>query len=257
MRRELVDRAVVTAAQIDLTKTGVGGSPFVGDMSSTGIDVPAFPTTEPNRRYLFRLCAVGVPDRAVCKIHNLRQLLYIGFDQPVEEGQEDEQWRVEIPVTDPLWCFPDGNVSWHLRTVNTFRPDTTIIRPDLGTMTGTSGRGDTTDAALLCFRLPLAPGNYRPLNDGMPYGRAIGGLGSFRDMRYPWSNRGTSLGLEVAGPCTIALYGSVYQTDPDRRPNAPVIAEAGLRNEDLFVFNNPQARYTRIGARMDVELISR
>lgn len=258
MARPLVDRAVIASAQIDPGRTGIGSSPYVGDLSNTGIIVPEFPTTEPNRRYLFRLCSVVVPDRAVCKIHSIRQLAYIGCDLQVEPEDEDQQWRVEIPVRDPLWSFPDGNVSWHLRMVNKFQPDTTVLNPDFGVQSGVSARGDTTDASLLAFRAPIGAGVYRPLNGGAPYGRGVGGLGTFRDMRYPWSNRGTSLGLEVAGPCLLALYASVYQTDPDRRPNKPVgIETAGLRDEDVFTFNYPNARYTRVGGRMDTEIITR
>jgi hypothetical protein len=256
MRRPLVDRAIITSAQVDPARTGIGSSPFVGDASHTGLVVPEAPTTSQNTRYLFRLCAVGVPSDSICILHNFRQLLYIGCDQPTEEDQDDEQWRVEIPVTDPLWSFPDGNVSWHIRTVRPFHPDVTFIPPDVGASIGQSGRGDTTDSALLS--VAPAPGAYGPLNGGMPYGRPLAGLGTIRDMRYPWSNRGTSLGLEIAGPVTLAMYASVYQTDPDRRPNKPVgIETAGLRNEDVFMFNWPQAKYTRVGGRMDVEIVNR
>lgn len=255
MKRALLDRSIVSSAQYDPRRTVVGGSAAVGDLASTGIPVPAVATDGQRGRYLFRLCGVAVPNRMVCVVRHLRQLLYIGTDLETELGQPSEQWHIDIPVTDPLWSFPDGNVSWHLTQTSFFRPDTTLGNTTIGVPV--SYRGDTLDSTLLYTSSTPDPTTYHPINGGMPFGKGVGGLGTFRDMRFPWTGDVGYLGIQVAGPCNLVMYASVFQTDPDRRPNKPVgIETAGLRNEDLFVFNYPEARYTQVGGRMDVDLIS-
>jgi len=251
------DQGIIASAQFDPSKLGVGTSPFVGDLGSTGIRVPAFATTQQNRRYLFRLASVKVPAGTICLIRSLHQLLYIGAEVAAEAGAEDEKWRFEVPVTDPTWCFPDGNVSWHLRS-SSFGTPLAQIFPDLLFPPDTSARGDTTDSALLATAPATFPGNYRPLNGGLPHGiTACPGLDTWRDMRYPWrQDCASNLNIEVRGPTHLAMYASVYQTDPDNRPNKPVLIEtAGLVQEDLFMLNFPTARYTRIGGRIMFDLI--
>lgn len=255
MRSSRLLRSVVSSAQLDPRRAIIGGSPAAGDRTSTGIEVPAAPTLAQNRRYLFRLCGVNVPNRTVCVVRHLRQLLYIGTDLETEQDQPSEQWRIEVPVTDPLWSFPDGNVSWHLTAMTPHKPDTRIGNTTIGQPV--SYRSDALDSVLLYTPGTPDPTSYWPINGGVPYGQPVGGLGTFRDMRFPWTGRSDYLGLQVEGPCLLVMYASVYQTDPDNRPNKPVgIETAGLRPEDLFVFNYPQARYTRIGGRMDTDLIS-
>lgn len=242
--------AFAQSVQIDPSKALSGGTPFAGDLSSTGILIPSTPTASQSTRYFFQLCATTIPTGTIGIIRNIRQLLYIGASLVEEQDQPDGQWLLEIPVTDPLWCFADGNVSWHLRVGQSGSPDTKVF---FDAIFGPpySNRRDTTDSALLA-RTPDAP--YTPLNAGMPYGKDLAGLGTFRDIRYPWAEDDTDLGIEVKGPNRVALYASVHQTNPANRPNKPVgIETAGLRPEDVFVLNYPQARYTRVGGRMKVE----
>jgi hypothetical protein len=246
----------LTSAQYDDAKAFVGSSPFAGETASTGIRVPPIPTIAQNRRYLFQLFSASVQPGARAIIHSLHQLVYIGTELEEEHEQLDAQWLLEIPVTDPLWCFPDGNISWHLRTHNPSRPDTTIFQ-DFPFGFPYSNRRDTTDSCLLA-RVPAAgpPNTYMPLNGGQPYGVCLAGLGAFRDLRFPWIDHNReSLGIVVEGPAQIVLYASVYQTNPENRPNKPVgIETAGLRPEDLFVLNYPLARYTRVGGRIKFEI---
>lgn len=252
------NRAIITSAQVDPSRAGTGSSPAIGDLTNTGIVIPEYTTTSQNRRYLFELCGTYVPDHSVVVIRHLYQMLYIGANVESENEQVDDQWLVEVPVTDPIWSFPNGNVSWHLTVSNIFTPKNRIF-PDVFAA-GTSGyvtRGDTVSPGLMALRPATAPGAYRPINGGKPYGKGLSGLGTFRDIRYPWYGNDHYLGIEVKGPAMVRFFASVYQTDPDGRPNKPVaIEQAGLRNEDVFMFNYPNARYTRVGGRMEVDLIT-
>lgn len=256
---ELIDREIITSAQVDPARTAVGSSPAIGDLTNTGIVIPEYATPNQHERYLFLLCGLYVPGNTVAVLRYLRQLLYIGANVQSENEQNDEQWLIEIPVTDPLWSFPNGNVSWHLTKSTVFSPKNQTF-PDVfaGGGSGYVTRGDVTGPGLIARRPALALGAYEPLNGGMPYGIGIGGLGTFRDMRFPWNDgHDHYLGLQVRGPCLVQFFASVYQTDPDGRPNKPVaIEQAGLRNEDVFMFNYPTARYTRVGGRMEVDLIT-
>ena len=258
-RTELIDRGFITSAQVDPARTAVGSSPSIGDLTNTGCVIPEYATPNQHERYLFLLCGLHVPGNAIAVIRHLHQLLYIGADVQSENAQDDEQWLVEVPVTDPLWSFPNGNVSWHL-TRSTVRTPQTRLFPDLFPA-GTAGyvtRGDVVGPGLIARQPAIAAGAYRPLNGGSPYGIGLGGLGTFRDMRFPW-NAGHDhyLGLQVRGPALVQFFASVYQTDPDGRPNKPVaIEQAGLRREDVFMFNYPTSKYTRVGGRMEVDLIT-
>jgi len=253
---ELLDRGMVTSVQYDLNRVGTGASPYPGDLNSTGIAVPIFPTGNQNRRYLFRLCGLEVPADTICVITALHQLLYIGAKVPAEDGEIDETWLLEVPVEDPLWSFPDGNVSWHLRNLAINSQDRTIFT-DFIFPPGSTNRGDTTDSALISRQPPAGGFGYEPLNGGLPYGKdLVPGLGTWRDMRFPWHHCQPNLNLQVKGPMTIGFFASIYQTDPARRPNKPVIIEtAGLRREDVFMLNYPDAVYTRVGGRIIYDMI--
>jgi len=250
---ELLDRGMVSSAQYDINRVGVGSSPLPGDLNSTGIAVPQPPTLNQNNRYLFRLCGLEVPADTICVINAIHQLLYIGARVPAEDGEVDETWLLEVPVEDPLWSFPDGNVSWHLRNLQANSQDRTIFTDFIFPPDATN-RADTTDSALIS-RQPAPV--YIPLNSGLPYGKdLVPGLGTWRDMRFPWHHCQPNLNLQVRGPITIGFFASVYQTDPDRRPNKPVVIEtAGLRREDVFMLNYPEAVYTRVGGRIIYDMI--
>lgn len=255
---QFVDRRTVSSVQIDPALAGTGSSPMSGDLGNTGLVVPEYPTPNQNERYLFNLCGIVVPQKTIAVIRNIYQLLYIGADVPSEPEQEDEQWLLELPVTDPMWSFPNGNVSWHLTSATASVPSNQIY-PDVfpGGSAQYATRGDALSPALLALRPATAVGTYRPLNGGVPYGSDFGGIGTFRDIRFPWAGNNNYLGIVIKGPNLVRFFASVYQTDPDTRPNKPVaLEEAGLRAEDLFMLNYPNARYTRVGGRLDVDFIA-
>jgi len=221
-------------------------------MSSTGIVLPANPTVSQDSRYLCRLCAIELTEEEVAVVRSIHQLVTIGAYWEIEE----DQYPLEIPVTDPTWCFVDGNISWHFRRV---RPGTAPSRDRYSDVAFAppyaSDRNGQTTAILA--RDPTL-GGYIPLNSGQPYGDAIQSLGTFRDLRFPWSQRNENLDVSVEGLCQVVLYASVRQTDPDTRVQPPVAADGTyLRNEDRFVMAHETARYWRVGARMEVDVYTR
>lgn len=245
------DRQVVYTSQFDPALSFVGGSPFVGDIASTGIVLPATPTPDQVSRYLCRLCAASVAPNTRCIVRSIRQYLSIIGRVTGEHGVP--AWDFELPVRTPLWRFVDGNVSWHLRRVTEREPEELATDVILGFPYSRTRRGLT---AAILGRI-AAPG-YIPLNAGIPYGQDLGSLGNFYDIRFPWEDfdQSDDLGIEVVGPCDLVLYASVYQTDPATRPPFP--GSDDLRNklvevvapEDAFLLRLANARYHRIAGAM-------
>lgn len=247
------ERLVVSSAQIDPGLTGVGGSPFLGDISSTGIVVPATPTVSQDTRYLFRIFSVGLGPNQTAFIQSLIYYLWIGTDKTQPTGV----CHFEQIVTTPGWHLPDGNASFHLRRLNysqqgrlsPFAAPPPIGAP--GTLI-TSSNGLT----------PGLLGNYvgaiyTPLNAGMPYGEGIAGLGTTRDVRFPPNqSHNQDLGLQVTGPGFIEGFASIWQSDPSTRINWAGSKDItdGLCPEDRFLVRFDQCRYWRVGGQMIVDL---
>lgn len=248
---------VTTSTQVDPAKALVGSSPFGGDMSNTGIVLPATPTPSQFRRYLSRLCGAGIDRDEVAFVRSIEQLLTIGAYELVGDPEEDPtRYPLELEVTSPTWSFIDGNVSWHLRHVSpqdraprTLWDDFPLAPPFIMDSQGTS--------AGILARIPV-DGAYLPLANGIPYGEPVADLGTFRDIRFPWNQRFQDLSIEVPGPGTLVLFASVHQTNPDTRVQPNVAVDGTyLRREDRFVLNHPTARYWRVGARMILDVYHR
>jgi len=238
----------VSTAAFDPRKLGVGSSPFLGDISSSMLTIPSVRPRNANnvplttlelqrRRYMYRLCGLGVPANGWCRVRGVRQYLEIGTTLEVT-GASQEQWKFHVrkQVKSPNWSFQDGNVSWHLRFIKCGPYDTKA--PPFGTTFGNPATvrqlQEGTDAALLYDVLPPL---YVPPNGGLPPGDGVGSLGTFRDIRYGWE-KGALDTLDVAytGPGTIVLIATVLQTDPATRPTYPDRMDTSiLEEEDRFV----------------------
>lgn len=248
MRRVIVGGT----SQYDPAKALVGASPYTGDSASTGIVLPASPTLTQSTRYLNRLFTLTVAPEEFVVVRSLHQLLTIGTLLDVGDEQDPTQYPLELPVTDPTWSFIDGNVSWHLRSINpgnylsTLRTDVPFVPPY-----ARGSLGQT--AAILAFNPTI--GSYVPPGGGIPYGSPVSSLGTFKDIRFPWSQVQADLGVRVDGPCQIVMYASVRQTNPDTRVQ-PLVNVDGtyMRAEDRFVFNHPQSRYWRVAGRMEADV---
>jgi len=240
-------RVVKSTVQYDPTLQFVGGSPWPGDLSASGLVLPVAPTTSSELRYLVRLCGLRLGPYVRCVVRWVRQLLTIGTELPTEQG--GAVIPVEQEVISPTWRFIDGNVSWHLRKLAVKR-GTYIRQPsDVVAFPPYTALQEGQLSGILTRQ--VTP--YIPLNGGIPPGEDIGGLGNMRDMRYPYANGvlPNDLNLEVVGPADVIFFASVWQTDPETRPNPPDPGNtSALRPEDRFVLQYPESRYWRIGAEM-------
>lgn len=242
---------IASAAQ-DSDLAGLGGSPYVGDMGSTGVRVPAAATAATGvlaqqNRYLIRLCGVAVPTGSALIIHGIRQAATIR----VALDENDEPVVIEREITSPLWRFRDGNISWHLKKIQT------LFGP--APFDGAQAPGESTDMnaldSSLLYTPPRAP--YRAPNLGKPPGKDISGLGTWRDMRFSWRRDGAyeDVNIYVRGGGSVVMYASVHQ--PDAGSRTWVLPDVdGMRPEDRFISNFiPQAIYGRVAGALIVELI--
>lgn len=217
----------VSTVTSDDDLNGIGGHPAVGDLGSTGIRVPLAPTTSPSTRYLARLCGIEIPSGYAIIVQGLRQAATIRT-QTTENGIP---LVLEREIDSPLWRFLDGNISWHLRH------EENLYSRHVSDPAQTPGTDPTMLglAPALLYVPPLVP--YVPPNGGLPPGGAINGLGSWRDIRFPWTSTDWGMSEIVRGPGRVVMYASVRQTNPSAlvRPLYPDVE--GMRPEDRFVSN--------------------
>jgi len=236
---------IQSGASFDADLTGIGGSPARGDMGQTGVVVPPEATTGQDNRYLFRLAVVTIPSGSAIAIRGLMQAATIRAlvtTTATISGATVTGPTIpfEQDITSPFWHLPFGNISWHLRHKQT---KAAADVHDPAQVAGTSPKIDGMDATL--FYAQLFP--YVTLRGGIPPGKAIGDLGTFRDIRFPWGTMDFGLSHFVMGPGQVALYASVFQ--PDRSVwtltgaggatgQVAITARDGWREEDKFFASN-------------------
>lgn len=266
-------RFEITSRGIDDSLQGRSGDPY-GGTSWTGLRVPAF-VNSPSTRYLFQLAMFQLSEGARARIVGMRQGYSLGFRQA--NTRAVEQW-----VEDPLFKLPDGNISWHLRKMPIgfpFLPRPGTFSPAIGFPSPLqSFQFEVSDTSALLYQAAAfgAPtgfytslSSYTPPNRGMPWGEPIGGdLGTFFDLKSKWQsgNDWTALDVPVEGPCNIAFYCSVLQTNPATRPpllppvdavsppNTVLNFSSGLSPEEQFLLNFPTANIWRVAGSLVIEM---
>lgn len=234
----------VSSAAWDRDLTGIGSTPWQGDLGSTGVRVPTAPTTSPNNRYLIRLCGVEIPVGFSILIRGLRQFASLRHTETIN----GLPLIIERPIVTPLWRFLDGNISWHLRIQKQqFAP----LQFDSVQAPGTDPSQRNLDSALL-YVPPLVP--YVAPGNGLPPGEAVGQLGTFRDIRFPWDDVNWTMSALVPGPGSVVFYASVFQPSFVDRPLYPSVA--GVVPEDQFLSNFRDARYGRVAGAMIFEMLA-
>lgn len=248
----------VVSQSFDEGRIGIGSSPYLGDTSSAGVQVPTTATLAQTSRYLIRLCGIHIPNGQGVILRGLRQGVTLRTVQTVTPAGEDTpaaSHTFELEQTSPFWSFPDGNVSWH-------------VRWDVGNNTSDQGfdplqrpgQSPTLDGfdSVLNYIPPFAP--YTAPRAGQPPGFGLAHLDTIRDLRYPWQNTDFTLHEPVIGPGNLVLWASVWQPEASSssssRTNIPGCVDASaLRPEDRFLAAFPDAQYGRVYGAMMVEMM--
>jgi hypothetical protein len=230
----------------DKTIEGISSDPYGGQFSSL-LRVPKEPTLSPDTRYLGHLASIAVPKDTWAAVVGLRMAYVIGAEQQIDDGN-GETVLYELEQSSPFWRFPDGNIVTYIQWVPPVEMGNGLLPSD---PPGFTSNLYTRDTAWIYKTLPPA---YTPLNGGLPPGEQLDGPGVLFDLRNPWNQHGIGTDSHVyhRGPGRFAIYVSVWQTNPARDRGQQATTLIPSRPEDIFVKNNPTARYTGVAGSINV-----
>jgi len=243
----------ISTVGFDQNLQTIGSDPY-GSAYFVGISVPT--TVLPkNGRYLFMLALSRIGANEKARLVGIRQLVTIVANIPNGVGAAQTIYPLELQVFSPFWHFTDANISWHLKKVAPLKRNTN----NAFNAEGLQFQYAQTPA-LLFQKAPAEAGGYVAPYGGIPPGNnLLADLSNFHDLRFPWQSSQTwsELDTEFEGPCDIALFASVKQTDPATRPTLPVgltdNQQRTMPEEDRFVYNFPQTIYGRIAGSLVFE----
>lgn len=252
----------------------VGSSPFVADASRTGVVIPygsKAGTCFQKTRYLARLCGIDIPDGGAVALVGIRQYATIRYlALPNDQTLEGCVYPFELDIESPFWSFTDGNISWHIRYQPVGVPE--VPAKLTAGMLSLQPYGSPYAAPDPFLSVP-----YQAPNMGEPWGSPVGTFGTWRDLRFPWRNtNNTDLHHIVSGPGSLVFYASIRQTNPypphpppgdppspgefarcnyDPTAQGAINYPGGLRREDQFLLQFPQAQYGRVAGALMLELL--
>lgn len=236
----------VVSSAFDINNIAVGSSPFIGDMSSTGIAVPLAPTPDQAHRYLLRLVVIDIPIGGAIVVLGVHTAATLRATLEGSDGGNACFRPFEILIREPFWQPPGGNIAWMLRKHLLNEHGRLLSSPDQ--TAGIDPHVDGNDTALL-YLPPRFP-TYVPPSAGEPGGVSVGLLGTWRD------NRDWETYIPVYGPGRVVLYASVHQFDPANICTVTAPTDLGaISQEDRFLFAFPTtAHYGRVAGALSVEL---
>lgn len=224
-------RLEVSTQGLDEALQGISSDPFTssGNSTYTGLRIPpvlpTYTTPDKQPRYLFTLASVTFQNGI--KLLGMRQGLTIGMDANLGVAPERP---IEAFVQTPTFRFVDGNVSWHLvverqpaRKQGAVATDTQSWQklqsdsPAMLYQTFTNTNTDPSGAPIFYMQTMTA---YTP--PALASLEGIAGLGTFRDLRFPWYDPDVWLafgekGVDIDGGGRLSLHASVLQTNPATR----------------------------------------
>jgi hypothetical protein len=230
----------------------IGSDPYQTS-AYTGLVVPSTPTSQLGSRYLMLIARASFQggeqssDNAGVRLVGIRTYAELiaripGRTSPLATGSGPPTGSTVVfrrEIESPLWHPPDGNISWHVMTINKVSRDTRNPLNTDGVMFQ-----DSTSPALLFQTLagpPTAPTTYTAPNGGRPWGTAVQGLGNIHELRYRSRTDRSEhvLDIPIVPPCDIALFASVRQNDPALNPSLGDTAVTqqfvALSDEDRFL----------------------
>jgi hypothetical protein len=193
------------------------GSDPAGGAYDLGIFIgPNNGVTNRTLRQLFMLVVktfnAGQRGRVVGFRQYLTMLTYIASQTP------GALYPLERPICTPTWKFTDANVLWGIRQI----PPKSHFLPNVSNAEGLSFRNAQTPAQLF---ETVGGGQVTPPYGGMFPGNILTPeLGRFTDLRCNDWSEPVDCDLPFEGPCDIAFFASVQQTNPATRTPPPAIA---------------------------------
>lgn len=172
-------------------------------------------STKPTLRQLYMLCMKSFNAGQRGRLIGFREYLTLLVQETSPTA--GATYPLERPVETPTWKYVDGNVLWGIRCL----PPKTHFRPNALNADGLAFEQSQTPAQLF---ETIGGGIITP-----PYGGLFPGnvltpdLGSMRELRCRrWADY-IPCDVYFEGPCDIAFFASVQQTNPSTRTAPPVI----------------------------------
>jgi hypothetical protein len=204
----------------------------------------------PEQRQMFLLCVKRFNAHQRARLVGFRQYLTIGTY--IASDGAAQGYPIERPVTTPTWKFTDGNVMWGIRKI----PPEMHFQPNAKNADGLAFRFTQTPAQL--FETFIGETVIPPYGGRFPGNALTPELYQFYDLRSHRWDKPVDCDVRIDGPCDIAFFASVRQTNPGERipvPPAPVFSTtSGAVPEDAFVQTYPEVSYFRIAGALIFEL---
>jgi hypothetical protein len=210
--------------------------------------------TAPNLRQLFLLAVkkFGAGERG--RLVGFRQYLTMGVYLQSSNKPAGVTYLLERPIETPTWKFVDGNVLWGVRQV----PPKTHFKANVGNAEGLAFEYGQTPAQL--FETIVGPQITPPYGGAFPGNVLNPELGRFFELRCRRWSRPSRCDIPFEGPCDIAFFASVQQTNPATRTAPPLVMTSqflttqGAVPEDAFLQNYPGSTYIRIAGSLIFEM---
>jgi len=217
MRRGRLEIATIGFnPNLQLVGSDPNGSPY-----DLGLFVGANASADtPTERQLIMLCQKQFNAGQRGRLVGFRQYLTMGVNIPVTAPGGAAFYPLERPIETPTWKFIDGNVLWGIRRV----PPSPHWKPNLLNADGFAFEWSETPAQLF---ESVAGGVVTPPYGGLfPGNVLVPELGRFFDLRCRRWSQPVELDIPFEGPCNIAFFASIQQTNPATRTPAPPIGDS-------------------------------
>jgi hypothetical protein len=172
--------------------------------------------TAPNLRQLFLLCVKSFNAGQRGRLVGFRQYLTLYVPELSSSGLAN--YPLERPVETPTWKYVDGNVLWGIRRVSS----QTHFQPNANNAQNLAFEYSQTPSQL--FETIAGPLITPPYGGTFPGNALTPELSRFFDMRCRRWSEPVEVDVPFEGPCDIAFFASVQQTNPSTRTPPPLIA---------------------------------
>ncbi len=231
------------------------GSDPAGGASDIGLFVggggqPLQAVTGTRLLFVLALASFNAHERA--RLVGFRQLLTIGAN--LTTASPPATYLLERPVVTPFWKFVDGNAMFSIRKI----PPDQYAMPNVANQDGLAFQYTHTPAILFQTVTGSNPMLVTPPQGGSAPGNVLTPeLSQWFDMRTDAWSRPVECDVPIEGPCDIAMFVSIKQTNPLGRlapPATPVFTTInGAVPEDAFVQTYPSAMYMRVAGSLIFE----
>lgn len=230
-----INRFEVSTVGFDPNLQLLGVQPY-----NVGITIPPAPPPSGDAfTFMLAFARFGAHERG-CLV-GIRQLLTMLQYSTGSSGDEG-LYPLEFQIKSPFWRFPDSQVVWGIRRIP---PNAQPAYSHPANAEGLSFRYANTASLLFETPPPAYTAPFGGQFPGFPGDALTPDLALVRDLRWLWNDDHAweSLSVPFEGPCDIALFAKVLQTDPSNRQSLALALNLlpFVLPEDAFIATNGPA----------------